>query len=164
MDRYVCLVHLRRHLSSLPRPLNQLLEILERDGLPQDPGPRETDFPDGRTSLSRPNHKLQPAAIDALVQAYQSGATIEALAREFRIYRQTVRAHLERRGVAMRPQTVLAPTQIPELIARYEAGRSLRQLAVEFGVSNGSVRNYLLKAGVTLRPAVRPKRQAASSD
>ncbi|SDI90795.1 hypothetical protein SAMN05444157_0742 [Frankineae bacterium MT45] len=123
------------------------------------------DGPDAapvRLSLTRSNHLLRPHEVAELVTAYQDGASLQRLSRDFSLHEQTVRAHLERSGVILRPWKVLTQDQVPAVIQRYADGRSLRELSVEFGVSNGTIRNYLLKAGVVMRPARRPMRQAAS--
>jgi hypothetical protein len=110
----------------------------------------------------RPNHKLQPAEITALVEAYQAGRRVKPLARELQLHEQTVKEHPERAGVGRRPQRVLTDAQVAEVVERYRAGTSLRQLAERYGVACKSVGNCLLGSGVTLRPAKRLPPHAAS--
>jgi hypothetical protein len=120
--------------------------------MPTMPRPDDRDEPAPRNrpvGLKQPNHKLQPAEVDALVAAYETGTAIDGLARDFTLYHQTVRYHLKRRGVAIRPQAVLTPEQAEQVVAAYGAGQSLRQLATEFDTTYSSIRNCLLRAGVT---------------
>jgi hypothetical protein len=55
-----------------------------------------------RLALQRPNQKLQPEEVDAVVLAYARGVTLSDLARDYAMHRQTIRAHLLRRGVMLR--------------------------------------------------------------
>jgi lambda repressor-like predicted transcriptional regulator len=113
--------------------------------------------------LTRPNHKLRADDIDAVVAAYQAGASIKELGRQYELHEQTVRAQLLRRGVALRPWRALTDEQAVNIVASYQAGASLRELARQHGVAANSIRNCLVRAEVALRPARRPPRQAASS-
>jgi DNA invertase Pin-like site-specific DNA recombinase len=46
--------------------------------------------------------RLKPDEIDALVRAYEGGATVYELATRFKIHRTTVSEHLHHQGVKMR--------------------------------------------------------------
>lgn len=54
------------------------------------------------TTIRQRNRKLQPAEIDALVTSYESGVSMRQLGFEYGMYVKTVRAHLRRRGAAVR--------------------------------------------------------------
>jgi uncharacterized protein (DUF433 family) len=122
----VCCVNLRERLSNLGPPLELAIAAPKWDN-------RDDLAPLSRpVGLKQPNHKLRPDEIDALVEAYQAGTSIEALSRDFDLYHQSVRAHLKPRGVTVRPQAVLSPTQVEEIVELYASGRSLRQLAAQY--------------------------------
>jgi len=164
-------VHLSELLSSPPEHLQRALRAFENTSLTvsvQVPKPatgteaEQRHPPRAKVVLQQPNHKLKPAEIADLIRSYQGGSSIKGLGRTYRIHEQTVRAHLERAGLALRPQRVLSEQQTIEIVALYAEGQSMRELAAQYNVSYASVRNYLLGAGVELRPAVRPKCQAAA--
>jgi hypothetical protein len=54
-----------------------------------------------------PLRKLKPVEISKLVAAYQAGKSIDTLALDFVIHRQTVMLHLKRQNIARRPQQKL---------------------------------------------------------
>lgn len=153
-------VLLGEQLSSFPRPLKRLLRHWDRVVLAADSAPvSRVHLP-----LPRPNHKLNPGEIVALAEEYRAGASIKDLSRRYDLHEQTVRARLERAGVTLRPWKVVTPEQVTVIVVQYQSGLSLRDLGQLHGVSGITIRNYLLRAGVILRPAVRPKRQADSSE
>lgn len=103
-----------------------------------------SDAANVRVSLQRTNRKLRPAEVDRLCAAYQAGATVTALAKEFRIYHQTVRAHLVRRGVPIRLQpTPITIDQRDRVFAMRASGMLQREIAAELGCSARSVRRAL---------------------
>ncbi|MCW2524934.1 MAG: hypothetical protein JWO63_3269 [Frankiales bacterium] len=113
------------------------------------------DYP--AAAVYRPQTKLQPNQIRALVAAYESGATIQQLTEDHHLHRRTAPAHLQRAAVTIRPKQAANAQQAAEIVSLYQSGLSLRQVSDQTGVAYGSVRNYLLRAGVTMRPPIRPR-------
>jgi lambda repressor-like predicted transcriptional regulator len=100
--------------------------------------------------------QLQEEQAQTLITAYEAGATVYHLGRQFGIARQTVSKILHRRGIPMR-MTGLSPSQIEEAARLYESGWSLAQVGMHMEVSSDTVRLRLLEHGVRMRP--RPGRQ-----
>ncbi len=149
-------VRLAETLSSFPLPLQRALSKLH------DHSARSERQDNTRFVLNRPNHKLQPAALEALMADYRAGSSIKGLGRNYNLHEQTVRAHLKRQHVQIRPAAALDDQLTPRIVEQYLAGMSLRELGREYQVAANSVRNRLLVSGVALRPPVRTKRQPAS--
>lgn len=84
-----------------------------------------------------------------MVEAYQQGGSLAALAQCFEIDPATVIAHINRRGVEHR--TGVVKRRIHEARALYESGQSLAQVGQHFGVDAETARRNLRAAGVTLR-------------
>jgi AraC-like DNA-binding protein len=112
-------------------------------------GPRERK---GR--LSNPaQRRLSPTAVDALISAYQAGATISQLAVEFGAHRTTVAGHLDRHGVARHSELRAWDDEILRHAAElYATGWSLADVADQFGVDAQTVANRFRRAGVVVRP------------
>ncbi|MCW2539794.1 MAG: helix-turn-helix domain containing protein [Frankiales bacterium] len=159
-------VHLREHLSHFPKHLQRALAAVEMTGLPMNQSrltPSKRDAIGGRvlegsapSTTYRPNTKLQPAQISALIEGYEEGVSMEQLGRYFGVHAHTVRHHLGRAEVVLRPRRAADERQIEGIVQLYRTGLSLRQVSAQAGLSYGSVRNYLLRAAVALRPPVRP--------
>jgi hypothetical protein len=112
-----------------------------------------TSLPNGpcpSNRIYRTMRQLRPAEVDALVTAYEAGATVYDLAAQFGINRKTVGQHLRARGVDTK-QPGLHPDDVPTAATLYRDGWSLTRLADKFGTSANTVRARLLEVGVTMR-------------
>jgi DNA-binding CsgD family transcriptional regulator len=119
-----------------------------------------------REDRSRPAHVAPPPAaqhptqgrlrtpdIDALVDRYRAGDTINELAHRFGINRTTVIAHLDRRGVQRRALLKQWDHKTLNRAARsYADGSSLATIAEQFGIDPSTVANRFRRAGVPIRP------------
>jgi hypothetical protein len=140
------LVHLREVLSNFAKGAEQLLSAVP------DRSRTRSVSPGIRRTLVQPNHKLQPAEIDQLVELYASGLDLTKLGRRFHVHRQTARSHLLRCGVELRPQwQSLSGRQVRDLVALYESGLSTYQLGARFERNPNTIRRVLLAAGVRMR-------------
>lgn len=101
---------------------------------------------------------LTDAEVDELVVAYEAGATLRGLAKQFHIHRLTAAAHLARRGVTVR-RAGLDSAQAKEAARLYEAGWTLVQLGRRFKVDAQTVRRTIARQGVSIRPGGRPRRR-----
>ncbi|BDT94114.1 hypothetical protein IFM12275_40900 [Nocardia sputorum] len=103
----------------------------------------------------RPNRKLQPDEVAALVERYRHGASMMELAEEYGLHRNTVEAHLRRSGVAKRPMVKMTPRLVERATRLYvEELWTTARIGKEFGVDASTVAKALKRAGVKLRPAV----------
>lgn len=85
---------------------------------------------------------------------------VQQLAKEIKIHRTTVMAHLRRRGVqARRNVRKLDDAQVKTAAERYEQdGLSLDDLAEVFGVTSETIRRQFIKAEVERRAPGRRSR------
>jgi hypothetical protein len=119
------------------------------------PGPSAPVQPERAKGPGRAK-QLQEEQAQKLIAAYEAGATVYQLGRQFGIARQTVSKILHRHGVIMR-MAGLTPSQIEEAARLYEGDWSLAQVGMHMEVSSDTVRLRLLERGVRMRP--RPGRQ-----
>jgi len=90
-----------------------------------------------------------------LIAAYESGASVHALAAGEGISGSTLREYLAAEGVALRRSRgqgrAVLEARGAEVIAAYEAGRGLNAVASGIGVSGALLREYLVDHGVVIR-------------
>jgi len=88
-----------------------------------------------------------------VVAGYQSGRSLNDLAREFGVYRRTVADHLERLSIARRLNLPkLSAADVKRAITRYQAGDSLVTLGKALNVDASTVQRALRRAGIQIRP------------
>ncbi|WP_408630301.1 helix-turn-helix domain-containing protein [Amycolatopsis mongoliensis] len=102
---------------------------------------------------------LTPEAVVHLVDRYESGAAIEAIAKEAGYSYRRTRTSLIEAGVKLRPPRIQVPPCPPGFVNLYQNGASIRVVSTRYGVSYNQARNMLLHAGVTLRPPGQPSKQ-----
>ena len=108
-------------------------------------------------SLGMTQTFLTDAEVDQLVTAYEAGATLRGLAKQFHIHRLPAAAHLARRGVPVR-RAGLDSVQAKEAARLYQSGWTLVQLGRRFEVDAQTVRRTIARQGVSIRPGGRPHR------
>jgi IS30 family transposase len=94
-------------------------------------------------------HRLLPAEIRALLDAYTAGTLIEDIARQFSVHPTTVHAIIKRRGQATRAGVI--DRNLDEARQLYEQGWSTARIGQRFDVAGDTVRRVLRKSGVTMR-------------
>lgn len=94
--------------------------------------------------------RLSAADVEALVQAYQSGATVHQLATQFKIHPTTASQHLHRQRVTLRRRG-LDEEQCQNAVRLYREGNSLARVGAEVGADAETVRQALRLRGVVLR-------------
>jgi DNA invertase Pin-like site-specific DNA recombinase len=97
-------------------------------------------------------HRLTPAEVVALVQAYQSGADMKQLAIKFGVHRTTVAGWLRRLGIPLRRQGI-QDNDIPAAIRLYQQGWSLVRLGEHFACDAETVRQAFKQANIARRGA-----------
>jgi hypothetical protein len=140
-------VHLSERLSSLSPLVTAAIDGLTglRAGEIERPsGVSAMHDPRGEvvTELWQPNRKLTPAEVDELVIAYLAGGSIIGVGRRFGVHEQTVKAHLKRRGIAVRQQR-LGDDQVSLVLTLAESELSMRGIAREVGISVSAVSKLL---------------------
>ena len=136
-------MHLIQSLSLFAKQGESLMRIIEKS---------DKRLPQVRVPLEQPNRKLQSAEVDELLALYESGLGLTELGALFGMHRQTVQAHLLRRGMGLRSELrVFSPEEVVELVRLYEAGSSSYQLAAKFDAQQSTVWRTLKAAGVVMR-------------
>lgn len=131
-------VHLRQRWNH--RVWDRVAELL-RDLDVSAPAPQPVS--QARVPKQR-QRRLRPEQIDQLVIDYQNGLSVAATAREYRVDVKTARAHLLRRGIAIRQSTVTIPSsKLAELRALKTSGMNNVQIAKHFGCSRQAVQQAL---------------------
>lgn len=95
-------------------------------------------------------HRLETSEIQRLEQAYESGATLRELAREFQIHRTTAADLLERAGIARRGKGP-CDSELQRAIRLYRKGHSTARIGEVLGFSAETIRQQLLASGVRVR-------------
>ncbi|GMA26818.1 hypothetical protein [Arenivirga flava] len=88
------------HYSNHARAANAVIELLDRASRGEIRLPR-LETPAVNKTLER-SGRLSKARIDELVERHQAGESARALAVEFEVHRETIRALLKRRGLPTR--------------------------------------------------------------
>ncbi|MGO1661957.1 MAG: hypothetical protein ACTHZM_09905 [Canibacter sp.] len=96
--------------------------------------------------------------LQKIIAAYESGATLYTIAREWKLGKQTVRRMLTEAGVRIRRQG-LDDNQVTHAIRGYESGLTTRDIALELDVGHAMVWRALKRAGVELRPQAQRQTQ-----
>lgn len=100
----------------------------------------------------------------SVIAAYEGGATIAEVAKQFGVSRQAIRNLLIRNDVPRRPSGHTPPPRprnplnLPEeeIVTAYQDGDSLAKIAAQLGVSVSAIRNVLVRCETPRRPASTP--------
>lgn len=105
-----------------------------------------------RTPPARPKQTkhLTDAELARLVAAYQAGATVYQLAKEFQVNRRTVSERLKTAGVRLR-RTSPTDADIDEMVRLYKSGLSLVDVGDRLNFAARTVYSHLNARGVQLR-------------
>jgi Helix-turn-helix domain len=64
-------------------------------------GVLESETDNVRVALTRGHRRLRPHEVDEIVRLYGDGMSLTVIGQRYGAHRQTIRRHLERRGIAM---------------------------------------------------------------
>jgi len=110
--------------------------------------------------------RLELPSVEAMHALYRRGASLDEVARRFRVGRQTVRRqfvdaglHIRTPGEARALRNALRDLhRVNEMHERYRSGATLKDIALEFGVGRDRVVQLFKEAGLPVRPPGRPAR------
>jgi len=108
-------------------------------------------------------HHLSPDEQLKVVAMYQSGKTINAVARESKLHRTTVTAILDRRCVPARAH-YMTDRHVDEARRLYESGLSLAATGQALGFDGATIATRLRASGVEIRSARGQSPQALSEN
>lgn len=102
------------------------------------------DSPTAGGAARRPTKPVQPrltpSEVAAVAAEYQHGRSLDDLAREFGVHRQTVADHLERLGIARRVNLPkLTPTATERAVSHNQVGDSLATVGKTLNVDASTV-------------------------
>lgn len=86
----------------------------------------------------------------SIVDGYRSGTSMKELAGVFGVHRTTIRAALDRHGVAPRDRTI-SSAQVATASRLYQSGLSLAKVGVKLGFDAQTIANHLHRVGVPVR-------------
>jgi AraC-like DNA-binding protein len=115
---------------------------------------RQVDVSKSRAHLAR---QLRPADIGELIQKYQAGESMNALARLYKLHRTTVAGHLQKAGITPRNVTI-SDKQVSRAVELYESGLSLAAVGKKLGFNDTTIHTHLKRRGVQMRSANRTRR------
>lgn len=107
--------------------------------------------PPRRLAPSARQRRLSDAARQSVVDAYQRGESMAALARLHEVRRETISKVIRDAGVLVRTQRAIDQEQIGEAGELYRKGWSLARLAERFGFDGQTIHTHLKRAGVVMR-------------
>ena len=114
-----------------------------------------------RSSLRGPQptrqRRLTPDEQAAVVQAYQAGQSMAALAEEYDVRRSTVSELLARTGVVRRQQRSIDVLAVDRAVNLYARGWALQRIGEQLNFDAETIRTHLKRRGVVPRPGGRPR-------
>ena len=96
--------------------------------------------------------QLRPTEIDELVQKYQAGESMNALARHYELHRTTIASHLKNAGITAR-NVAISEQQVDQAVELYESGLSLAAIGKKLGINDTTIHTHLRRRGVQMRSA-----------
>jgi uncharacterized protein (DUF433 family) len=99
-------------------------------------------------------HRIDAETIAALREAYQAGASLDALQEQYSLGWGSVQRLLREAGVRRRRKS-LTNAELAILVERYKAGLTIREIAADQRLPKTTVQDALARAGVAMRPAAR---------
>ena len=137
-------VVLRRQLLNSSPPLKRAIHAYRKLDLT---GSRREPRSRVRTKRAL---QLNKGQISHLLERYQAGASVYALAAEFRIDRRTVSDHLHRHGVPLR-LTPVTDEQAAVVASLYREGLSTAQVAIQVHRDPAVIYRTLKRVGIPTR-------------
>ncbi len=105
-----------------------------------------------RSEPRLPTRKLKPDEVTKLVADYQEGKSIDTLAHDHAIHRQTVMLHLKRQQVPRRPHQKLDEPAIQRAVELYATGQSFQRVGEQLGVDASTIAKAFHRSGIPCRP------------
>jgi hypothetical protein len=125
---------------------NSLWELLDRvASVPVAPEVQEP-----RRAPARHFH-FSSAQRVAVVEAYEGGASMAGLAREYGVRRVSISALLRREGVSIRVRRVMSQGEVDRAVQLYVGGLSLQKIGDQLGWDHKTIYGQLKKRGVVMR-------------
>jgi len=149
--RHPCVELLRRYSnrSVLVKPLVSVLDEVHNPTVNRNETVTNTAGQTARAGWRAVDRLTEPE-VTSLVEQYQDGATLVALAEGHKISRGAVRRLLQRDGIELRRRG-LTPEQVDQAVDLYRRGWSLARIGEQLGVTANTVHTRLRERGVRMR-------------
>lgn len=115
------------------------------------PGPEAPSVKREPTPIPRTAKQIKGEQAQALIVAYEAGATLAALSQRFGVSRQTVSSILKRHDITPHWSRRITSEEVDEAVRLYEQGLSLARVGQRFNTTDDTIRRHLLKRGVKMR-------------
>ena len=115
------------------------------------PGPEAPSNKREPTPVPRTAKQIKGDQAQALIAAYETGATLAELSRRFGISKQTVTSILKRHDITPRWSRRITDEEVDQAVRLYEQGLSLARIGQRFNTTDDTIRRHLLKRGVKMR-------------
>ena len=86
-----------------------------------------------------------------MLRAYQAGASMAALARQYRVRRETISSIVRQAGLPVRMPLTISPEQVEIAVRLYDEGWSLERIGQQLKFDNETIRKHLKRCGVVMR-------------
>ena len=87
----------------------------------------------------------------AVIEAYESGATMAALAKQYNVKRESISKLLRRSGVTIRERRIISEAETDQAVQLYAHGLSSARIADQVGYDQATIYRALKKRGVVMR-------------
>jgi transposase-like protein len=86
-----------------------------------------------------------------VIEAYEAGATMAALAKKYDVKRETISKLLRGEGATLRVRRSMSQAEIDHAVQLYVSGLSLQRIGEQLGWDHNTVYRHLKKRGVVMR-------------
>lgn len=107
--------------------------------------------PEARPSAPTRAFRFTAAQTRAVVEAYEAGATMASLAKQYGVKRETISKLLRREGVSIRERRVISEAENDQAVRLYAQGLSSARIADQLHYDQATIYRALKKRGVVMR-------------
>jgi transposase-like protein len=86
-----------------------------------------------------------------VVEAYEAGASMADLARQYGVKRVSISQLLHKAGATIRPRRVISAAEVDRAVQLYESGLSLQAVGDQLGWDQKTIYRHLKGRGVAMR-------------
>lgn len=116
--------------------------------------------PQAPTAMPTRQFRFTPAQRQAAVEAYEAGATMASLAKQYDVKRESISKLLRREGVPIRQRRLISAAEADQAVQLYAQGLSCSRIAERLHYDHATIYRALKKRGVVMRSAnERPSRR-----
>ncbi len=103
------------------------------------------------SEVKNQSRHLTDQQINEIIEKYQKGATVSALAKEYDCHRATIYNLIDRSDVEKNPHALIKQLDVDQIIQMYHEQHTITEIAKVFGVGQETIRRRLLANNIKLR-------------